>query len=142
MAVGTVKVESGESPKYATFGTGTPVGAPPPNFTTTVQASNAWAKTSPWTTFQVIASAVSGTVSCTVQIQVTNEDATAAGTNSNWLNFGTAITITAAASPATAGFPLVAADPVQITPWRYVRANVTALSASGSGPSCQVLMGS
>jgi hypothetical protein len=133
MTTGTVKVQSGEFPKYFNFGGSTTC--------TAVGVSASAAKTSPWATFQVIATAVSGTISATVQIQVTNEDATANGTNSNWLNLGTAITITTQTSPATAGFPLVAADMAGIAPWRYVRANVTALTASGSGPSCQVLMG-
>jgi len=134
-SVNTVKVQSGEQPKYATFG------SPPVTTTTTTQASNAWARTSPWATFQVIATAVSGTISATVQMQVTNEDATANGTNANWINYGAAITITTAVSPATAGFPAVAADMAGAAPWRYMRANVTTLTASVSGPSCQILMG-
>jgi len=76
-----------------------------------------------------------------VQMQVTNEDATANGTNANWINYGAAITITTAVSPATAGFPAVAADMAGAAPWRYMRANVTTLTASVSGPSCQILMG-
>jgi len=82
---------------------------------------NAIFKASPGSTFQLIAAAAA-----TAIIEVTNEDATAAGTNSNWITMGT-ITL---AGAGTDGFMTQAC-------WKWVRARITAASAATS-----VLMGS
>jgi len=136
MTVGTVKIQSGEKAKALTFS-----GVP---YTTTATTSDPAAKTSPFTSFQVVATSTSGNVSTTVQIQVSNDDVTQGAAlgapNSNtWLNYGTAITISSAASPQVGGFPLLAADMGAAVPWRFVRANVTALT--GTGAQCYILMG-
>jgi hypothetical protein len=125
MSVGQVKIASGETPKYLSFG------SPPVLSTTTNQNSNAAAKTSPYTTFQAIVTGT-GAVTATVAIQVSNEDLTAAGTNSNWCAtvLGT-ITLTGTTA-VTDGF-------TSIAPWRYVRAVVT--NVTGTGATVQVLMG-
>ena len=94
-----VRIKSGEQPRYFAFGS--------------VLS----------TAFQAIVTAA-GTA--TVLIQVSNEDATFVGTNSNWITMGT-ITLTAILT--TDGFTTIA-------PWRYVRASVTAVSGT-----VQIIMG-
>lgn len=126
-SVNTTKIESGERPKYLTFGAGVTAATANGN-------SDPAAKTSPYTSFQVIATTTAGNVTATVQIQVSNDDSYV-----NWLNYGTAITIVSGASPQTGGFPLVAADMGAAVPWRWVRAVVSNLT--GTGAACQILMG-
>lgn len=77
---------------------------------------NAIFKASPGSAFQLISAAAA-----TAIIEVTNEDATAAGTNSNWITMGT-ITLSGA---GTDGFMTQAS-------WRWVRARITAASAATS----------
>jgi hypothetical protein len=123
MTVGTVKIQSGENPKYFTFGASNALN------TTTTQASNPAAKTAVFSTFQAIVTGT-GAVTATVSIQITNDDD---GTSPiNWCStaLGT-ITLTGTTS-ASDGFATMAA-------WRYVRANVTAIT--GTGATLEVLMG-
>lgn len=103
-------------------------------------SSDVAAKTSPYTSFQVVVTTTSGNGSATVQIQVSNDDVTlGTGAVQSWLNYGTAITVASAASPATNGFPLIAADMGATVPWRYVRATITAIA--GTNAQCYVIMG-
>lgn len=118
-----VYIKSGEQPRYFAFGGVTS--------TTIVAVSSAIYKESPYATFQAIVTGT-GAVSATVSIQVTNEDATAAGVNGNWCTT-TLGTITLTGTTAVSdGF-------TSIAPWRWVRVNVTAIS--GTGAAVQVLMG-
>lgn len=107
-----VFVKSGEQPRYFSFG-GT-------NSTAAIANSSAIYKESPYSSFQGIVTGV-GSVSATVNIQVSNENATGSGTNSNWITIGT-ITLSGTTS-ATDGFTTLA-------PWRFVRANVTAVTGT------------
>jgi hypothetical protein len=119
-----VFVKSGEQPRYFRFG-----GASGTNTTTSTGASMAIYKESPYSAFQGIVTGT-GAVSGTITIQATNEDATAQGTNSNWITIGT-ITLSGTTS-ATDGFATIA-------PWRWVRSNVSAVS--GTGATISVIMG-
>ena len=134
MTVGQYKQVSGEAPKIFQF-----AGTPNTPYATATGASIPAAKTSPYSSFQVIATTTTGNVSATVQIQVSNDDGSGLGSGTNWLNYGAAITIASGASPQTGGFPLVAADMGATVPWRWVRANVTAIT--GTGAQVAVLMG-
>jgi hypothetical protein len=86
-----VYIKSGELPRYFQFGNDS--NNKPILFTTTVQASQAIYKESPWSTFQVIGSAAT-----TVTIQATNEVATAEGSKANWITIAT-ITLAGAGCP-------------------------------------------
>ena len=110
-----VRIKSGEQPRYFAFG----------NVLSTAAIANSTPvyKESPYSSFQAIVTAAG---SATVLIQVTNEDATFVGTNSNWVTMGT-ITLTSVL--LTDGFTTIA-------PWRYVRASVTAVSGT-----VQIIMG-
>jgi hypothetical protein len=116
-----VYIKSGEQPRYFSFG-----GV---NSTTSNASSGAIYKESPYGTFQAIINGT-GTVSATVTIQVSNEEATGQGTNSNWISMGT-ISLSGTTT-ATDGFNT-------ICPWRFVRAVVS--SISGTGATVQVIMG-
>ena|ERR1044072_3596879 len=97
---------------------------------TTTGAGDGYYKDSPYSTFQAVVEG-SGAVSATVDIEVTNQvDVT--GTPVNWCAtpMGT-ITLSGTTSDSD-GFTTAA-------PWKYVRANVTAIS--GTGASVDVLMG-
>ena len=107
-----VYIKSGEQPRYFSF-SGT-------NSTASVASSTAVYKESPFSSFQAIVSGT-GSVSATVGIQVSNENETGQGTNSNWITIST-ITLTGTTT-ATDGFTTIA-------PWRFVRANVTAVSGT------------
>ena len=107
-----VRVVSGTVHPFVFPGAVTSVSAP--------ATSGAAYKDSPTATYQLLSAAAA-----TCVIEVTNEDATAAGTNSNWITAGT-ITLTAA---GTDGFTTSA-------PWKYVRARVTVATTATS-----VLMG-
>jgi len=88
--------------------------------TAAVAASNATYKESPWASYQAIVTGT-GSVSATVLIQGSNEDATRDGVKSNWVLLGT-ITLT--------GTTVASDGLTTMAPWKYVRANVTAISAS------------
>jgi hypothetical protein len=118
-----VKIKSGEQPRYMTFGTS---GA---TSTTTTAASNGMYKESPWSSFQAIVTGT-GTVSATVLIQGSNEDATFQGTNANWITL-----VTLSPTGTTNGND----GNTVIGTWRYVRSSVTAIS--GTGAAVQVIMG-
>lgn len=122
---GNVFIVTGELPRYFRFANG----GSPSTSTTTVQASNATYKEGVFSTFQGIVTGT-GAQTATIVIQASNEDLTFAGTNSNWVTLGT-ITLSGTTS-ATDGFATTAA-------WKYVRANVTALT--GTGATVQVIMG-
>ena len=86
-------------------------------------------KDSPYAAIQAIVTGT-GAVSATVAIQASNEDATWTGTNANWITIGT-ISLSGTTT-ATDGFTTDA-------PWKYLRANVTAIS--GTNATVTVLMG-
>lgn len=104
----TVRITSGEVHPFAFANGATSISAP--------ATSAAAYKNSPEATYQLISAAAA-----TCIIEVTNEAATAEGTNSNWITAGT-ITI---AGAGTDGFTTAA-------PWKYVRARVTVASAATS----------
>jgi len=116
-----VFIKSGEQPRYFAFSGVTS--------TTATGASSPIYKESPYGSFQGIITGT-GTVTATIAVQVTNEDATANGTNSNWITMST-ITLSGTTT-ATDGFTTIA-------PWRWVRVNVTAIS--GTGATVQAIMG-
>jgi len=115
-----VFIKSGEQPRYFAFNGATS--------TAVVAASRPTFKESPYGTFQTIVTGT-GSVSATILIQVCNQEDTFNGVKANWITMGT-ITL-AGTTTATDGFTTVA-------PWRYVRANVTAISASSV---VEVIMG-
>ena len=79
-------------------------------------ATAATYKRSPWSTFQLTSAAAA-----TAVVQATNDDTTAAGVTSNWVTLGT-IALVGAGSD---GFATEA-------PWKWVRFNVTAATATTS----------
>ena len=117
----TVFIKSGEQPRYFAFS-----GV---NSATTVVASSPTYKESPYGTFQAIVTGT-GAVSATVVIQVSNQEATFNGDKSNWITLGT-ISLSGTTT-STDGFTTTA-------PWRYVRANITAVA--GTDATVEVIMG-
>ena len=115
-----VFIKSGEQPRYFAFSGITS--------TAVVAASSPTFKESPYGTFQAIVTGT-GSVSATILIQVCNQEDTFNGVKANWITMGT-ITL-AGTTTATDGFTTVC-------PWRYVRANVTAISATSV---VEVIMG-
>lgn len=115
-----VFIKSGEQPRYFAFNSGTS--------TAIVAASRPTFKESPYGAFQAIVTGT-GSVSATILIQVCNQEDTFNGVKANWITMGT-ITL-AGTTTATDGFTTVC-------PWRYVRANVTAISATSV---VEVIMG-
>jgi hypothetical protein len=116
-----VFIKSGEQPRYFAFSgvlSSTATGASSPIY-----------KESPYGTFQAIVTGT-GAVTATVDIQVTNEAATFNGDKSSWITLGT-ISLTGTTT-ATDGFTTVC-------PWRYVRANITAVS--GTSATVEIIMG-
>jgi hypothetical protein len=116
-----VKIKSGEQPRYFAFS-----GV---NFATATGASSPIYKESPWSTFQAIVTGT-GTVSATVVMQGSNEDATFNGTKANWVTINT-FTLSGTTT-ATDGY-------TSVSTWRYVRANITAVS--GTGATVEIIMG-
>jgi hypothetical protein len=116
-----VFIKSGEQPRYFAF-SGT-------KSTTATGASSPIYKESPYSSFQAIVTGT-GVVSATIAIQVCIEDDTANGVKSNWITMST-ITLSGTTT-ATDGFTTIA-------PWRWVRANVSAIS--GTGATVQIIMG-
>jgi hypothetical protein len=116
-----VFIKSGEQPRYFAFS-----GV---KSTTVTAASSPIYKESPYSSFQAIISGT-GSVSATIAIQVCIEDDTANGINSNWITMST-ITLSGTTT-ATDGFTTIA-------PWRWVRANVSAIS--GTGAIVKIIMG-
>ena len=114
-------IKSGEQPRYFRFGSN--------NYTTGSANSGAIYKESPYSAFQAIVTGT-GAVAATVAIQVSNEEATGQGTNSNWITIGT-ITLSGTTT-ATDGFTTIA-------PWRFVRAVTSGVS--GTGATVEVIMG-
>lgn len=117
----TVTIFCGEKTRYFQFGTALS--------TTAIASSNAIYKEKVYASFQAIVTGT-GAVGSTIVIEVSNEDATGQGTNSNWVTYGT-ITLSGTTT-ATDGFTTASA-------WRWVRARVSAIS--GTGATVQVLMG-
>lgn len=117
-----VKIGAADPPRYFQFS-----GA---NNTTSAVASSAFFKESAYSVFQAILTGT-GAITATIVIQGSMEDLTGTGTNSNWVTLGT-ITLNGT-TVVTDGFSTAA-------PWRWVRANVTALT--GTSAKLQVLMGS
>jgi hypothetical protein len=115
-----VFIKSGEQPRYFAFSGVTS--------TAVTAASTPTFKESPYGAFQAIVTGT-GSVSATILIQVCNQEDTFNGVKANWITMGT-ITL-AGTTTATDGFTTVC-------PWRYVRANVTAISASSV---VEVIMG-
>lgn len=114
-------IKSGEQPRYFAFS-----GV---NSATTTVASSPIYKESPWSTFQAIVTG-SGTVGATVVMQGSNETATFNGTKSNWVTINT-FTLTGTTT-ATDGY-------TSVSTWRYVRANITAVS--GTSATVEIIMG-
>ena len=114
-----VYLKSGEQPRYFAFAGGV-TGA------TGATASAAIYKESPYSTFQVIVNGA-GAIGATVNIQVSNEEATGQGTNSNWITYGTVVV--SGSTAATGGTAVM-------EPWRFVRANVV-----GASGTVAVIMG-
>lgn len=78
-----------------------------------------------YASFHAIANATSGAYSATVKIQVSND-------NTNWIDMGT---ISLSGTGPTADTDGLTSN----TSWKYVRANVTAIS--GTGANVTVVMG-
>jgi hypothetical protein len=116
-----VRIKSGEQSRYFAFS-----GV---NSATTTVASTPIMKESPWSTFQAIVTGT-GTVGATVVMQGTNQDDTFNGIKTNWVTINT-FTLTGTTT-ATDGS-------TSVSTWRYVRANITAIS--GTGATVEVLMG-
>ena len=116
-----VYIKSGEQPRYFAFS-----GV---NSVTTAVVSSPIYKESPYSSFQAIVTGT-GTVTATVGIQVSNEEVTGQGVKANWITIGT-ITLSGTTT-STDGFTTIA-------PWRFMRANVTAVS--GTGATVEVIMG-
>lgn len=114
-------IKSGEQPRYFRFGSN--------NYATTNTSSSAIYKESPYSAFQAIVTGT-GAVTATVAIQVSNEEATGQGTNSNWITIGS-IALTGTTT-ATDGFTTIA-------PWRFVRAVTT--NVTGTDATVEVIMG-
>ena len=114
-------IKSGEQPRYFRFGSN--------NYATTNTSSSAIYKESPYSAFQAIVTGT-GAVTATVAIQVSNEEATGQGTNSNWITIAS-IALTGTTT-ATDGFTTIA-------PWRFVRAVTT--NVTGTGATVEVIMG-
>ena len=117
----TVTIFCGEKSRYFQFGTALS--------TTTTASSAAIYKEKVYASFQAIAGGT-GAIGATIVIEVSNEDATGQGLNSNWITYGT-ITLSGTTN-VTDGFTTASA-------WRFVRARVSAIS--GTGTTVQVLMG-
>ena len=105
--------------------------ASPPVYSTQTGGTQSlpWAKEAVNSTYQANLSGT-GSVSATVQIQVTNDPDTYNGTSSNWVLLGT-ITLSGT-NTASDGFASNAA-------WAYCRANCTAIS--GTGATLEVALG-
>jgi hypothetical protein len=114
-------IKSGEQPRYFAFS-----GV---NSATTTVASSPIYKESPYSTFQAIVTGT-GTVGATVVMQGSNETATFNGTKSNWATINT-FTLTGTTT-ATDGY-------TSVSTWRYVRANITAVS--GTSATVEIIMG-
>ena len=91
---------------------------------TSTGAGNAVFKDSPAATFQAIVTGT-GAVTATVNIEVSND-------GSNWLSTALGTISLSGTTTANDGFTSSA-------PWKYVRANLTAVS--GTGATVKVLMG-
>jgi hypothetical protein len=113
-----VFLKSGEQPRYFAFSGVTSTAA--------IAASTPMFKESPYGTFQAIVTGT-GSVSATILIQVCNQEDTFNGVKANWITMST-ITLSGTTT-ATDGFST-------ICPWRYVRANVTAVTGT-----VEVIMG-
>lgn len=116
-----VYLKSGEQPRYFRFGD--------VNYTDEAADSDAIYKESPFAAFQAIVSG-DGSVTASVDIQISNEEATGTGEKANWITMAT-IALSGTDS-ATDGF-------TTLGPWRFVRASVTAVS--GTGAKVEVIMG-
>ena len=116
-----VKIKSGEQPRYFAFSGVLS--------TTATGASTPLYKESPWSTFQAIVTGT-GTVGATVVIQGSNEDATFNGTKTNWVTIDTY---------TLSGTTTATNGSTSVSTWRYVRANVTAIS--GTSATVEIIMG-
>jgi len=89
-------------------------------------ASDAHIMNGPKATFQAIGETSAGSGSATIKIEVSNEAVPATDTSgddyADWIEAGT-ITLTLSTTKATDGFTIDA-------PWRWVRANLTAISGT------------
>jgi hypothetical protein len=116
-----VYIKSGEQPRYFAFSGVTSA--------TTAVASSPILKESPYSSFQAIVTGT-GSVAATINIQVSNQTDTYNGVKTNWITLGT-ISLTGTTT-ATDGFTTVC-------PWRYVRANIAAVS--GTSATVEIIMG-
>ena len=113
-------LKSGEQPRYFAFSGVTS--------TTAVAASSSIYKESPYSSFQAIVTGT-GSVGATVVIQGSNETATFNGTKSNWVTIDTY---------TLSGTTTATGGSTSTSVWRYLRANVTAIS--GTGATVEVIM--
>lgn len=114
-------IKSGEQPRYFSFGTNAAGGKITSIATPTV---GDWIpKESPFNAFQAFSAAAS-----TVKIEATNDPLTISGANANVVLLAT-ITQAGAGSD---GFPNATTTQPQISPYRWVRANVTAATTATS----------
>jgi hypothetical protein len=113
-------LKSGEQPRYFAFSAVLS--------TTAIAASSPTYKESPYSTFQAIVTGT-GSVGATVVIQGSNEPATFNGTKSNWVTIDTY---------TLSGTTTATSGSTSTSVWRYVRANVTAIS--GTGATVEVIM--
>ena len=116
----TVFIKSGDQPRYLAF-------SGVLSSTTTIASSPIY-KESPYSTFQAIVTGT-GSVSATVVIQGSNETDTFNGTKSNWVTVDTY---------TLSGTTTATNGSTSISVWRYIRANITAIS--GTGATVQVIM--
>jgi len=117
----TVFIKSGEQPRYFAWSgvlSRTTTGASSPTY-----------KESPWSTFQAIVTGT-GTVTATVLIQGSNETDTFIGDKANWVTIDTY---------TLSGTTTATNGSTSVSTWRYVRANVTAIT--GTGATVEVIMG-
>ena len=115
-----VFIKSGDQPRYFAFSGVLS--------TTATAGSSPIYKESPYSTFQAIVTGT-GSVGATVVIQGSNETATFNGTKSNWVTIDTY---------TLSGTTTATGGSTSTSVWRYLRANVTAIS--GTGATVEVIM--
>lgn len=114
-------IKSGDQPRYFSFGTS---GTGVKTISVAAPTVGDWIpKETPFNAFQAFSGAAS-----TVKIEATNDVLTVSGANSNVVLLAT-ITQAGAGSD---GFPNATTTQPQISPYRWVRANVTAATTATS----------
>lgn len=111
--------------RYFTFGAAYAI------TTTTNQSSNGIYKESPWSAFHAWVTGT-GAVTATINFYGSNDDATMAGVNSNWIKTAIATITLSGTSPQGDGA-------VFVGPYKYVQAVVS--NVTGTGATVTVTMG-